>query len=84
MKESIRHNGNVQFADIQIGDIVSVGDYYNLRAVGIVEEKKETRSCKSVKVRCGFFKENDIDVIIDEILPTNGEPMYQLLEIIHK
>lgn len=84
MEEKIKHNGNVQFADIQVGNIVSVGDYYDRIAVGIVEEKKETRECKSVGVRFGFGEENMVDVIIDEVLPTEGEPTYQLLEIIHK
>ena len=81
MADKVRKIGNVSFADVKVGNIVSVGDYYDRVAVGIVEEKKETRDYKSVGVRFGFGEEL-VYVIIEEMEPTNGEPMYELLSIV--
>lgn len=82
MADKVRKIGNVDFADVQVGSIVAVGDYYDRVAVGIVEEKKETRDYKSVGVRFGFDSEGLVNVIIEELEPTNGEPMYELLSIV--
>lgn len=82
MADKVRKFGKVSFTDVQVGNIVSVGDYYDRVAVGIVEEKKETREYKSVGVRFGFNSEELVNVIIEDLEHTNGEPMYELLEIV--
>ena len=82
MADKVRKFGKVSFTDVQVGNIVSVGDYYDRVAVGIVEEKKETREYKSVGVRFGFNSEELVNVIIEDLEHTNGEPMYELLSII--
>ena len=74
--------GNVLFADVQVGSIVKVGDYYGQVAVGVVEEKRETIDNKSVIVRFGFEEKNTQSVIIEEKTLTKGQPMYELLEIV--
>ena len=80
--KNVIHYGKVSFADICVGSIVSVVDYYDNVAVGIVEEKIEAiGGKKSVKVRIGF--EETIYVIIDEEKNgDNGLPYYQLVSII--
>jgi hypothetical protein len=78
-KKSI-HNGKVSFADVCVGSIVKVVDYYANVAVGIVEEKIEGIGKKSIKVRMGF--EKIISVPIDEENCDNGLPYYQLVSVI--
>ena len=78
--KNVIHYGKVSFADICVGSIVSVVDYYDNVAVGIVEEKIESIGKKSVKVRMGFDK--TILVLIDEENCDNGLPYYQLVSII--
>ena len=39
MGKNVIHYGKVSFADVSVGSIVSVVDYYDNVAVGIVEEK---------------------------------------------
>ena len=82
MSKNIIHYGKVSFADVSVGSIVKVVDYYDNVAVGIVEEKIEAMGGKqSVKVRMGF--EETIYVIIDEEKNgDNGIPCYQLESII--
>lgn len=80
MGKNVIHYGKVSFADICVGSIVKVMDYYNDVAVGIVEEKIEAIGKKSVKVRMGFDK--TITVIIDEENCNSGFPYYQLISII--
>lgn len=81
MSKNVIHYGEVLFADICVGSIVKVVDYYDNVAVGIVEEKIEAIGKKSVKVRMGFDK--TISVLIDEEkncdMPT---PYYKLVSII--
>ena len=78
--KNVIHYGKVSFADICVGSIVKVVDYYDNVAVGIVEEKIEAIGKKSVKVRMGFDK--TISVLIDEENCNNGLPYYQLVSII--
>ena len=80
MSKNIIHYGKVSFADVQVGSIVKVVDYYDNVAVGIVEEKIEAIGKKSVKVRMGF--EKTISVLIDKENCNNGFPYYQLVSII--
>lgn len=80
MSKNIIHYGKVSFADICVGSIVKVVDYYDNVAVGIVEEKIESIRKKSVNVRLGFHK--TISVLIDEEKCDNGIPYYQLVSII--
>ena len=47
-----------------------------------MEEEKATRAYKSVGVRFGFNSEELVNVIIEDLEHTNGEPMYELLSII--
>lgn len=74
--------GNVSFADVQVGSIVKVGDYYGQVAVGVVEEKRETIDEKSVIVRFGLEGKNTQSVILEDKTITKGQPMYELLEIV--
>lgn len=81
MSKNVIQYGKVSFADVCVGGIVKVADYYENVAVGIVEEKIEAIGKKSVKVRMGF--EETIYVIIDEEKNgDNGIPCYQLESII--
>ena len=80
MSKNIIHYGKVSFADICVGSIVKVSNYYDNVAVGIVEEKIEAIRKKSVKVRMGFDK--TISVLIDEENCNSGFPYYQLVSII--
>lgn len=81
MKRNVIHYGKVFFADVCVGSIVKVVDYYDNVAVGIVEEKIEAIGGKKyVKVRMGFDK--IISVLIDEENYSNGLPYYQLVSII--
>ena len=82
MGKNVIHYGKVSFADVSVGSIVSVVDYYDNVAVGIVEEKIEAISKKTVTVRMGF--EETISVIIDENEENcdNGKQYYQLVSII--
>ena len=81
MKKNVIHYGKVSFADVCVGSIVKVVDYYDNVAVGIVEEKIEAIGKKSVTVRMGF--EKTISVLIDkESCDDNGLPYYQLASII--
>lgn len=80
MGKNVIHYGKVSFADVCVGSIVKVVDYYCNVAVGIVEEKIETIGKKSVKVRMGFDK--TISVLIDEEKYDNGLPYYELVSII--
>jgi len=82
MSKNIIHYGQVSFADVCAGSIVTVSDYYDNVAVGIVEEKIEAiGGKKSVKVRMGF--EETITVLIEEEKNgDNGLPCYQLESII--
>lgn len=80
MKRNVIHYGKVFFADVCVGSIVKVVDYYDNVAVGIVEEKIEAIGKKTVKVRMGFDK--TISVLIDEENYSNGLPYYQLESII--
>lgn len=81
MSKNVIHYGKVSFADVCVGSIVKVVDYYDNVAVGIVEEKIEAiGGKKSVKVRMGFDK--TISVLIDEENCNNGLPYYQLVSII--
>ena len=74
-------NGQVDFADIQIGNVVAVADYYDNIAVGIVEEKKENKDGTSVGVRFGF--NNDLQyVIIENNINDGGIPAYSLVSIV--
>ena len=79
-EKNVIHYGKVSFADICVGSIVAVVDYYDNVAVGIVEEKIEAIGKKSVKVRMGF--EKTISVLIDEENCDNRLPYYQLASII--
>ena len=74
--------GNVKFADVKVGSIVKVGNYYNQRAVGVVLEKKEKLKEKIVLVQFGFVEENAVNVLVEETEPNGGQPMYELLEIV--
>jgi hypothetical protein len=77
----MKANGQVDFADVQVGNVVAVADYYNNIAVGIVEEKKENKDGKSVGVRFGF--DNDLKyVIIEDNIDDGGIPAYSLISII--
>ena len=82
MSKNVIHYGKVSFADVCVGSIVEVADYWDNVAVGIVEEKIEAISKKTVTVRMGF--EETISVIIDENEENcdNGKPYYQLVSII--
>lgn len=81
MSKNVIHYGNVSFADVCVGSIVKVVDYYDDVAVGIVEEKIEAMGGKkSVKVRMGF--EETITVIIEEETCDNRMLCYQLVSII--
>ena len=82
MGKNVIHYGKVSFADVCVGSIVKVVDYYDNVAVGIVEEKIEAISKKTVTVRMGF--EETISVLIDEDKENcdNGLPYYQLVSII--
>ena len=81
MSKNIIHYGKVSFADVSVGSIVKVVDYYDNVAVGIVEEKIEAMGGKqSVKVRMGF--EETITVIIEEETCDNRLPCYQLVSIV--
>jgi hypothetical protein len=80
MKKNVIHYGKVFFADVCVGSIVKVVDYYDNVAVGIVEEKIEAIGKKTVKVRMGF--DITISVLIDEENYSNGLPYYQLASII--
>jgi hypothetical protein len=80
MSKNVIHYGNVSFADVCVGSIVKVMDYYDNVAVGIVEEKIEAIGKKSVKVRLGFDK--TISVLIDEENCDNDLIFYQLVSII--
>lgn len=81
MSKNVIHYGKVSFADVCVGSIVKVVDYYENVAVGIVEEKIEAMGGKkSVKVRMGF--EETITVIIEEETCDNRLPCYQLESII--
>ena len=80
MSKNIIHYGKVSFADICVGSIVKVVDFYDNVAVGIVEEKIETIGKKSVNVRMGF--EKTISILIDEEKCNIGLPYYQLVSII--
>ena len=64
MSKNVIHYGKVSFADVCVGSIVKVVDYYESVAVGIVEEKIEAIGKKTVTVRMGF--EETITVIIEE------------------
>lgn len=81
MQEKTIKYGNVSFADLQVGSIVKVSDYYNQVAVGVVEEKRETTKLKSAAVRFGFVDDSK-EIIIEEKVQSKGEPCYTLLEII--
>lgn len=74
--------GNVKFADIQVGSIVKVGNYYNETAVGIVVEKTEKLKEKIVVVQFGFGKENTSNILVETTKPDGGQPMCELLEIV--
>ena len=74
--------GNVKFADIQVGSIVKVVDYYNEKAVGIVVEKTEKLKEKIVVVQFGFGKENTSNILVETTKPDGGQPMCELLEIV--
>jgi hypothetical protein len=74
--------GNVKFADVQVGSIVKVGNYYNQTAVGTVVEKTEKLKEKVVLVQFGFAEENIVNVLVEETEPDGGQPMYELLEIV--
>lgn len=81
MSKNLIHYGKVSFADICVGSIVKVADWYDNVAVGIVKEKIEAIGKKSVKIQLGFDK--TISVLIDE--ETNCDmpsPYYKLLSII--
>lgn len=80
MSKNVIHYGKVSFADVCVGSIVKVMDYYDNVAVGIVEEKIEAIGKKSVKVRLGFDK--TISVLIDEENCDNDLIFYQLVSII--
>lgn len=80
MSKNVIHYGKVSFADVCVGSIVKVVDYYDDVAVGIVEEKIEAIGKKFVKVRMGF--EETITVIIEEETCDNRMPCYQLSSII--
>lgn len=83
MKKNIIHYGKVFFADVCVGSIVKVVDYYDNVAVGIVEEKIEAiGGKKSVKVRMGFDKTISVLIDIDAENCDNGIPYYQLVSII--
>ena len=82
MEEKTIKYGNVSFADLQVGSIVKVSDYYDRVAVGVVEEKRETTKFKSAVVRFGFSDNSTENVIIEEKVQSKGEPCYTLLEIV--
>ena len=74
--------GNVKFADVKVGSIVKVGNYYNQRAVGVVVEKTEKLKETAVLVQFGFAEDNIVNVLVEETEPDGGHPMYELLEIV--
>lgn len=78
--KNVIHYGKVSFADVCVGSIVTVMDYYDNVAVGIVAEKIESIGKKSVKVLMGFDK--TITVLIDTENCDNVTPYYQLISII--
>ena len=74
--------GNVKFADVKVGSIVKVGNYYDQTAVGVVVEKTEKLKEKIVLVQLGFVEKNAVKVLVEETEPDGGQPMYELLEIV--
>ena len=72
--------GNVKFADVKVGSIVKVGNYYDQTAVGVVVEKTEKLKEKVVLVQFGFAEV--VNVLVEETEPDCGCPMYELLEIV--
>ena len=83
MSKNVIHYGNVLFADVCVGSIVKVADYWDNVAVGIVEEKIEAIGGeKSVKVRMGFEEKISVLIDIDKENCDNGIPCYQLVSII--
>ena len=80
MSKNIIQYGKESFADVCVGSIVKVVDYYDDVGVGIVEEKIEAIGKKSVKVRMGFDK--TIPILIEEENCDYGLPCYQLVGII--
>ena len=82
MSKNVIHYGKISFADICVGSVVKVVDYYDCVAVGIVVEKIEAIGKKSVKVRIGFDKTISVLIDIDEGNRDNGIQFYQLVSII--
>ena len=80
MENNVRVYGNIHYADIAVGSVVLIGDYYDQVAVGFVDEKKETIDKKFIGVRFGFEKEL-VNVLIEENDPDGGIPMYQVLSV---
>ena len=62
------------FDDIKVGNIVTIVDYYEEVAVGIVMEKKETRDAKSIGVKFGFLKTLE-NIIVEELEQSSGTPI---------
>ena len=48
MSKNIIHYGKVSFADVSVGSIVKVVDYYDNVAVGIVEEKNRSNGREKI------------------------------------
>lgn len=69
------------FDDIKVGNIVKIVDYYDKVAVGIVIEKKETRTEKSIGVQFGFLKTLE-NVIVEELEPSSGTPMEKVASVL--
>jgi len=80
MSKNVIQYGKVSFADVCVGSIVKVVDYYDDVAVGIVEEKIEAIGKKYVKVRMGF--EDITTILIEEESYDNKLPYYQLVSIV--
>lgn len=78
--KNVIHYGKVSFADICVGSIVKVVDYYDRVAVGIVKEKIEATGKKYIKISMGFDK--TITILIDKENWDNEQPYYQLASII--
>ena len=82
MSKNVIHYGKVSFADICVGSVVKVVDYYDNVAVGIVREKIEAIGKKSVKVLMGFDNTISGLIDIDEEHYDNGIQFYKLVSII--
>ena len=64
----------VKFDDVHIGNVVEIlDDYREIRAVGIVTEKRETITDKLITVRFGFTDEQEYVLEEKEGFGSNGQ-----------